>query len=66
MARRLWILFENLRIGRNLGGVTRGVEGIVSGNSLKQKAASSTVWENGPIWSREEANAAKPYLDTIP
>ncbi len=35
---RLWILFENLRIGRNLCRVTRGVERIVSGNSLKQKS----------------------------
>ena len=28
--------------------------------------ASSTVFEIGPIWSKEEANATKPYLETVP
>ena len=29
-------------------------------------AASSTVLAKGPIWSREEAKAIKPYLETLP
>ena len=29
-------------------------------------AQSLTLRENGPIWSRDDANAIRPYRDTLP
>ncbi len=34
--------------------------------AFRMSAASFTVLEQGPIWSRDEANATSPYRDTLP